>query len=145
MRGGKGIGSEAGSEKHNGLGKKYRETSIYKKRYQIHRVIWLYVYGYTPVEVDHIDGNGLNNRLSNLREVTHQGNARNQRRPKNNTSGICGVCWDKKEQRWKARIGIEGRDHFLGYFDDKEYAIQARKEAEKRFNFHQNHGENRPL
>lgn len=145
MRGGNGVGSEVGSEKDNGYGKKYRETSIDKKRYQVHRIIWLHVYGYTPVEIDHIDGNGLNNRLNNLREVTRQGNAKNQRKPKNNTSGVCGVGWCKHFQKWKARIGVNGHDTFLGYFEHKEQAIQARREAEKRFNFHQNHGKDRPL
>lgn len=51
--------------------------------------------------------------------------------PKNNTSGIKGVCWDKKRKKWVAQIGFKGYNYHLGRFDTKEEAGEARKKAEK--------------
>lgn len=54
-------------------------------------------------------------------------------KPKDNTSGCKGVCWDCNKQKWYARIGIQGRNIHLGRFDDFQDAVKARKEAEKKY------------
>lgn len=67
--------------------------------------------------VDHIDGNGLNNRRSNLRLATQAENRRNSRKNVNNTSGFKGVYWHKSSQKWMAYITFNRRMIYLGYFD----------------------------
>jgi hypothetical protein len=79
-------------------------------------------------QIDHIDGDGLNNCRENLRLATNRQNAGNQRRQRNNTSGFKGVYWAKREGKWRARIGEGGRHH-LGYFDDSLEAARAYNEA----------------
>lgn len=80
-------------------------------------------------EVDHIDGNGLNNQRSNLRLVTHSQNMANSRPYVSNTSGVPGVSWHKTKEKWQAYIQKNGRWIHLGYFDDFNDAAKARKDA----------------
>jgi len=80
-------------------------------------------------DVDHIDGNGLNNQRCNLRMASRSQNNVNSKRPKNNTSGFKGVyprSWDGKPV---AQIGIDGRRVYLGTFDDPRDAARAYNEA----------------
>ena len=113
-----------------------------KDRYLAHRVAWLLYYGVDPgdMQIDHIDGNPANNRILNLRLVDHGGNMRNKCKQKNNTSGVMGVSWDKENGKWLAEIGMKGKYKKIGRFKDKFEAICARKSAENRLGFHQNHG-----
>jgi hypothetical protein len=87
----------------------------------------------TGVKVDHQDGNGLNNRRYNLRLATTQENARNAVTPRNNTSGVTGVHWHTKQQRWVARITIDYKKVHLGSFIDFEDAVTARLAAEEHY------------
>lgn len=82
---------------------------------------------------DHIDGNGLNNRRSNLCPATAEQNAWNSARPTTNKSGFKGVSWSKSRGVWRATIKHHGRQVYLGIFDDPEVAHQAYKEAAIRF------------
>lgn len=75
--------------------------------------------------VDHIDGDGLNNRRSNLRLATREQNNRNQRLVKRNSSGFKGVSWDKKERKWLAQIRVDGRSRNLGRYKTPEQAHAA--------------------
>jgi hypothetical protein len=75
--------------------------------------------------VDHINGNGLDNRRSNLRLATHQQNMRNRRRSTLNTSGYKGVHWDKQANKWHARIEVDDKKRTLGYFDTPEEGYKA--------------------
>jgi len=77
------------------------------------------------VEVDHRDGDGLNNQRYNLRLATHSQNLCNRGKQRNNTSGYKGVSWFKRVGKWHARIQINGRDKHLGYFDILEEAARA--------------------
>ena len=86
--------------------------------------------------VDHIDGNGLNNRRSNLRLATRAENNRNQRLSRANSTGIKGVSWNEQAGRWRAMIGLGGKLKFLGNFDSQEAARAAYKTASEK-----NHGE----
>lgn len=81
------------------------------------------------LEVDHIDGDGLNNQRSNLRLTTHQRNTLNQRVRRNNTSGYKGVSWHEHTQRWQARIASDGALLHLGIFDTPEEAAVAYNNA----------------
>ena len=73
-------------------------------KYRAHRLAFLYFHGVLPRYIDHIDHNPLNNKISNLRGVTHQENHRNQTIRKNNTSGIMGVYWRNDIKKWAAQI-----------------------------------------
>lgn len=76
-------------------------------------------------EVDHINGNTVDNRRSNLRIVSHSENMKNARQRKTNTSGYKGVSWSSSLNRWMAFISVEGRTKNLGMFSDKESAYKA--------------------
>lgn len=80
-------------------------------------------------EVDHINNDGLDNRRSNLRSVTHLQNMWNYSMPMTNTSGYMGVTWQKGVDRWKAQIGIRGKNKYLGLFDTPEEASAAYEAA----------------
>lgn len=105
-----------------------------------HRVIWKLMTGEDAVEVDHIDGDRSNNRWSNLREVSSAGNNRNAAMRSDNTSGVVGVVWHKRERKWMAGTSIGGKYQFLGLFDSFDDAVAARKAAEPSSGFHPNHG-----
>lgn len=79
---------------------------------------------------DHIDGNKLNNRRSNLRIVDSSKNAMNKEIRKDNTSGFTGVTFCKNINKWLAQIGFQRRNITLGYYENIEDAIEARKKAE---------------
>jgi hypothetical protein len=76
-------------------------------------------------EVDHINGNTLDNRTENLRLCGHTQNMMNRKPQINNTSGFKGVVWHKRAQRWYARIQCLDREHHLGSFDHPESAARA--------------------
>jgi hypothetical protein len=80
--------------------------------------------------VDHRDGDGLNNRRSNLRPATSVENQRNRGKSRTNTSGFLGVSWHKASRRWHARIqAAPGETLSLGYFVDLVEAARARDAA----------------
>jgi hypothetical protein len=114
--------------------------------YRAHRLIWIMVHGHIDesLSIDHIDGNGLNNRISNLRLVSHKANLRNQRMRSSNTSGFTGVSFVKGRGLWEAHIGgCNGKKKTLGQFANKADAIAARRSAELELGYHPNHGKPR--
>lgn len=138
------VGTEAGTVMVTNAGKSYRRIKINGKIYYAHRLSWLILYGEFPEDqIDHIDGNGLNNRADNLRSVSHADNGKNQRKCRTNTSGVMGVTWHRA--KWMVRMVINGRRTFIGYFKSFDEAMKVRKAAEKTYNYHPNHGSERPL
>lgn len=114
---------------------------ISDKLHKAHRLAWLYMHGtYPDNNIDHINGDGTDNRIVNLRDVTNAENHRNQRRPINNSSGTIGVCWHSYRKAWSSRINLNGKRVNLGYFDDINEAIATRKTAEVEYGYHPNHG-----
>jgi hypothetical protein len=73
---------------------------------------------------DHRNGNGLDNRRDNLRACSQAENARNQRSYRG-TSRFKGVCWNKRHGCWRARIGHDGKNTYLGFFKTEEEAARA--------------------
>lgn len=82
---------------------------------------------------DHIDRNELNNRHYNLRKCTYSQNSMNRGLQSNNTSGITGVTWDKRQFKWKAQIKIDHKQINIGLFFNKDDAIRARLRAEVKY------------
>jgi hypothetical protein len=76
--------------------------------------------------VDHINNDRTNNKVDNLRFATHSENRRNSSKYINNTSGVIGVYHDKKNNKWMARITINGKSKHIGYYDNLEEAKNAR-------------------
>lgn len=139
------IGDTVGWVCSNGS-KNYFKVEIKGINYRVHRLIWFITTGKWPnPEVDHVNGNGCDNRWDNLREVSHPENGKNQRQRADNTSGRTGVHWSNKLQKWVAQITYHGVNNYLGCFTNIEDAISVRVEAETKFGFHDNHGSKRPL
>lgn len=79
---------------------------------------------------DHINRAGLDNQRDNLRVVNNSINSRNSRIQKNNTSGCAGVSWEKRNKKWRVKIEANGKRIFLGYFDNLDDAVMARRQGE---------------
>lgn len=88
------------------------------------------------MEVDHINGDRLDNRRSNLRVCSHAENMRNRKRRVDNRSGYKGVYWDPARSSWRAEIRHNKRVYWLGRFDSVKDAARAYDEAAERL-----HGE----
>lgn len=112
---------------------------ILRKPMKAHRAIWAMKMGHWPDEVDHINGDPADNRIENLRSVSHSVNGRNLKLKANNRSGFCGVH-QAPSGRWKALITVNRKSITLGTFDTIEEAAEARSIAERKYQFHPNHG-----
>lgn len=123
--------------------KEYRYVKFKRELYPEHHLVWLYHKGKFPEQkIDHINGNGLDNRIDNLRDVSQSENCRNMKRSKLNKSGFTGVSWDKEANKWTSYIQHNRKKIKLGRFKEMNNAILARKIAEKVFDYHPNHGRN---
>lgn len=104
----------------------YIRIKVDGKDYLAHRLAFLVVNGFLPDELDHINGNKIDNRIINLREATRQENQRNTGRRVDNTSGHKGVCWDKANGKWRAQAqDANGKRKTLGRFPTPEAASAA--------------------
>lgn len=117
--------------------KGYARMGIRRKEKRInavmHRMIWEQAHGAIEeeVQIDHINGNTLDNRLENLRLVTNRENAynRRKRREGKTTSQFVGVSWKRDERKWYAQIFINGKAHSLGRFTSEIEASKAYQAA----------------
>ena len=120
----------------------YMRVGFLGKQYMAHRVIWEMHNGSIPdgMQIDHINGVRDDNRIANLRVVTHQENGRNQKMKADNTTGYPGVFWNKARGKYQAQIVVNGKNKHLGVFHTAERAYQAYLKACKEYGFHENHG-----
>jgi hypothetical protein len=90
------------------------------KKFLVHQICYYIHTGIEPLQiVDHMDGDSLNNRFDNLRLVTESVNSRNAKMRSDNTSGVTGVYWNKREGKWQGRVSDNtGKQKYLGLFDD---------------------------
>ena len=128
-----------GSYIHKSTG--YKLLKVDYRQYREHRLVWLYVHGTLPKMLDHIDGDKTNNDINNLRKSTQSQNMHNMTLSSHNTSGVKGVSWNKRAQKWRARIKLKGKEIHIGNFvtlEQAEVSIhKARKKLHKQF---ANHG-----
>ena len=115
--------------------KYYLRTLVVDKYIYVHRIIWVIMTGSQPSHIDHIDGNGLNNKWTNIRSVDQSVNGKNQKIHSSNTSGTGGITYRKDSNKWRARIMVDGKQIDLGTFKEKDEAISARLKAEIEFGF----------
>jgi hypothetical protein len=138
------AGKEAGTIKVQGR-HECRRINVGGKLYYAHRLAWLYVHGKFPDdEIDHINGNALDNRMINMRDVSKVENCRNMPHRSASNSKLLGVTWNNQYSMWKVQIADrhptrKGRK-FIGHFRDFFEACCARKRAELFYNYHPNHG-----
>lgn len=119
----------------------YRYITFSGKPYPAHRIIWMLYYGVMPSGViDHINGNGIDNRIENLRCVTHSVNSKNAILRSHNRSGVSGVSWHQESRRWVVRVHVNSVRKHIGEFKDFFEAVCARKSAELIYDYHANHG-----
>lgn len=119
----------------------HRTGRINDRLVYAHRVVWAMRKGAWPAnEIDHINGDPSDNNINNLRDVPHKENLRNQSTGKNNTSGANGVRFYKPRSKWTATICVDGKSCHIGYFDSFDDAVIARKNADSKYGFHNNHG-----
>jgi len=121
-------------------GGKYLAVSIQGKAMYIHRLAYLFTYGYLPKFIDHINGNRTDNRIDNLRECTQSQNGFNKKSTKSK-SGIKNVVWHKNEKKWHVQITVNRKKHNFGYFkcikEAEKIAVKARIELHGEFARHE--------
>ena len=114
---------------HDSRGKWYAACYINKTRTFMHRLL---LQAPKEKEVDHRDGNGLNNHRLNLRLCTHSQNGKNRKTSSRSTSGYPGVTWHKRLHKWRAWIWADGKRYSLGCFTAIEDAAKAYEDAAKK-------------
>lgn len=131
----------ANKEAFKAFGKRYKVGCIFRRSYLAHRVAYAVYHGHWPKEqIDHINGDGFDNRITNLREASPTENMRNKRMHKTNTSGHNGVYFCDTNKNWRSFIYIGNKRKDLGRFTNIEDAIAARKAAEEGHGFTERHG-----
>ncbi len=113
------IGNRAGCLKKN----KYRQIRFDGVMYYEHRLIWFLHHGYFPKEIDHINRDPSDNRIENLREVSHSQNMMN-RIIQSHSSKYKGVLWYEKIKKWRSQICLNGKNIYLGDFDSEKEAAE---------------------
>ena len=132
------IGQPAGKKQANGR-VIYIRIKIRGVEIHAHQIAVCLMEGRAPKgPIDHINGDGTDNRYANLREAGFSGNAKNRRLDKRNATGVAGVRLH--HGKWSARISSDNKQYHLGTFDTREEAVSARKAAEIAHGFHLNHG-----
>lgn len=118
------AGERVGCLYYSTSGNEYWQMMVGGYRSTAHRFAWVWCGGVIPEGkvIDHIDGNGLNNRIDNLRVVTPQENALNRKTSKGNTSGFPGVSFSRAHQLWRGQLAFEGQRFHLGLFETPEKA-----------------------
>lgn len=122
------IGMKAGYLTEKG----YVKIAFKRKNVFAHRLAWFIAYGAMPAgEIDHINGKRDDNRISNLRVVSHSDNVRQLNRPKRQSkTGVLGVSVN--QGKFVAQLQVDGKHIYLGRFANVETASKAYQEAKSK-------------
>lgn len=118
----------------------YCVIGINKKIHLGHRIAWALHHNKWPdQDIDHINRNPSDNRITNLREAKPTENLLNRDKQKNNKSGYKNVSWSKTMNKWIVRMRVNKKDCIIGYYSDineaNKTAISVRKLIQNNFNF----------
>lgn len=129
------AGKLAGCVTHYTESISYVRIKLLGRLYNAHRIAWLHYYGEWPKnDVDHKHGNGLDNRIKQLRGASSRQNQQNARIRKDNTTGCIGVGVDTRSGKYHARIhNASGKRMHLGTFDNKQEASEAYLDAKRKY------------
>lgn len=106
-----------------------------------HSLAWLIYRGDLPShEIDHLNGDRLDNRPENLRDVSRGVNNHNLRKSKRNTSGYSGVYWNTSAKKWQAYCRVNGKIKYIGVFSDIEEAAEAVRKVRRENGYTERHG-----
>lgn len=157
-RGSRAAGEVAGHIRTNPSGYQLIILTFGLKKFRAHRIVFLLKTGrmpYSDMDIDHINGCSIDNRwliktpdgelVPQLREVTRKENSRNISVRASSITQLTGVYVTSCGKRFGARIGVDSQNIQLGTFDKLEDAAKARKDAEKIYGFHPNHGSPKPV
>lgn len=131
------VGRKAGSVRDDG----YLQIVLWPGAYlqtpkpkavRVHRLIFCWHHGYYPEVVDHINGNPRDNRIENLRAATQALNQSNMKKFSTNKTGVTGVSWHERDQKYQAAFSFQGKRHFVGLFTSLEAARVAYEAAATR-------------
>ena len=103
---------------------KYKGSTLLGKPFLLHRITFYMAYGYCPDFIDHINGDGQDNHIDNLRPAKKCENQWNHGLSKANSSGVKGLSWAKSQDKWLACIRQNGKNKNLGYFESKELGAE---------------------
>ena len=110
----------------------YVRICIAKKQYMAHRLIFLMFHGFMPRYIDHIDLNRSNNKIENLRQANWSQNNSNKNVRKDSKTGVKGVIYLKKIDRYWSRINVDGKMKHLGHFKNIDDAAKAYQDAARK-------------
>ena len=125
----KAIGDKVGYIAKSG----YATTKIKNKSYLIHRLIYLMHYKYLPEQIDHIDGNPINNSIENLRDASGSQNCMNKKISAVNTSGYKNINYIKQINKYRVQLKVKGNPISFGCFSDVELADLVAQEARDKY------------
>lgn len=119
--------------------KRYERVSVDRSIQSLHRMIYLWHHGYLPKIIDHIDGNRLNNKIENLREVTQQQNCLNSKLKSTSKSLYKNVFLQSSpkngewKRNWVVSLRVDGKRKYIGSFEDLELADLVATEARDKY------------
>lgn len=137
------AGERAGNMKRDAKGYTYRVVGIFGKQYTEHYIIWLIMKGYMPDRLGHHNRDACDNKWENIYEAKIEESNRNQSKRKDNTSGITGVHWCGKINKWVAQVRVNGKKHHVGCFCDLASAEKEVKVFRRGMGFSELHGESK--
>lgn len=115
------VGDKAGTPDFKG----YLQVTLLGKIYRVHQIVFYLHFGWFPKQIDHINGNKLDNRIENLRPATCSQNLANRPKKKNCTSRFKGVYFNKSCNKWCARFFFNSKVKHIGLFEKEEDAALA--------------------
>ena len=110
----------------------YIEAQVQGKRFKAHHLVWYIHHGYFPKQLDHVDGDRVNNKIENLRECTTVENARN-RKKKDNRALPRNVYHAHIDGKYRVCLTIGGKQLSFGTFSDLAAADRVAKQARESF------------